>query len=204
MRSGASAHVRITLGAPQHTSSVAHNAAADQSVWAREKGGCLWKECAKFLKSHNGQHAALRDVEPVYVRFGSEADNRPHVAEPGMSALPPKADIELTCRHVRFCAGRFAQRPRLVTPRQTLVATDNYRQKFLNRSGACNAPCAGCSCGRAKPVTPVCRGRRWLGHSRSHAAACADVSGIASWPEPRSDRIAHGRPWASSAHPARS
>jgi hypothetical protein len=51
MRSGASAHVRITLGAPQRTSSVAHNAAADQSAWAREKGGCLWTECAKFLKS---------------------------------------------------------------------------------------------------------------------------------------------------------
>jgi hypothetical protein len=30
------------LGAPPRTSSVAHNAAADQSVWAREKGGCLW------------------------------------------------------------------------------------------------------------------------------------------------------------------
>jgi hypothetical protein len=39
-------------------------------------------------------------------------------------------------------------------------------------------------------------GGRW-------SAACADVSGIASWPEPRSDRIAHGRPWASSARPAR-
>src|SRR5262245_30178292 len=28
-------------------------------------------------------------------------------------------------------------------------------------------------------------------------------SGIASWPEPRSDRIAHGRPWASSVRPAK-
>src|SRR5262249_23570303 len=51
MRSGASAHVRITLGAPQRTSSVAHNAAADQSAWAHEKGVCLWTECAEFLKS---------------------------------------------------------------------------------------------------------------------------------------------------------
>jgi hypothetical protein len=33
-----------------------------------------------------------------------------------------------------------------------------------------------------KLVAPVCRGRRWLGRSRSRAAACADVSGIASWP----------------------
>jgi hypothetical protein len=68
----------------------------------------------------------------------------------------------------------------------------------------CNAPCAGCSCGRAKPAAHACRGRRWLGHSRSHAAACADGSGIASWPATRSDRTAHGRPWASSARPARS
>jgi hypothetical protein len=28
--------------------------------------------------------------------------------------------------------------------------------------------------------------------------------GLSPWPEPRSDRIAHGRPWASSARPARS
>jgi hypothetical protein len=39
---------------------------------------------------------------------------------------------------------------------------------------------------RARPVVPVCRGRHWLGHSRNRGAACADVSGIASWPEPRS------------------
>ena len=48
----------------------------------------------------------------------------------------------------------------------------------------CNALCAGCSCGRAKPVAPVCRGRRWLGHSRSHAAACADVSELHLGPSP--------------------
>src|SRR5262249_26048607 len=41
MRYGASARLRITLGALQRTSSVAHNAAAGQSAWAREKGGCL-------------------------------------------------------------------------------------------------------------------------------------------------------------------
>jgi len=39
---------------------------------------------------------------------------------------------------------------------------------------------------RARPVVPVCGGRHWLGHSRNRGAACADVSGIASWPEPRS------------------
>src|SRR5262245_65731089 len=31
-------------------------------------------------------------------------------------------------------------------------------------------------CGRARPVAPVCRGRRRLGRSRSHAPACADGS----------------------------
>ncbi len=33
-------------------------------------------------------------------------------------------------------------------------------------------PCAGCSCARARPVAPVCRGPRSPGHSRSHVAAC--------------------------------
>src|SRR5262249_27424346 len=32
-------------------------------------------------------------------------------------------------------------------------------------------------------VTHRVLGRRWLGHSRSRVAACADVWGIASWPE---------------------
>src|SRR6516162_6970320 len=61
-----------------------------------------------------------------------------------------------------------------------------------------SARCAGCCDGQARLVAPWCRGRRWLGHSSSHAAACADVSGIASWPEPRSDRIAHGRCYGAS------
>ena len=39
----------------------------------------------------------------------------------------------------------------------------------------CNAPCAECFCARAKPAAPWCRGRCWLGHSRSRAAACADA-----------------------------
>jgi hypothetical protein len=90
MRSGASAHVRITLGAPQRTSSVAHNAAADQSAWAREKEDAYGRNARSFsnrlgcfrlairgrmnethFERHNGPRAALRDVEPVYVRFGS-------------------------------------------------------------------------------------------------------------------------------------
>src|SRR5262249_30181324 len=41
---------------------------------------------------------------------------------------------------------------------------------------------------RAKPVAPVCRGRRWPGRSRSRGASCADGSETAFWREPRSDR----------------
>jgi hypothetical protein len=72
-----------------------------------------------------------------------------------------------------------------------ISAGSSHRQKFLNRSGASSV------------LAPVCRGPRSPGRSRSHVAACAGVLGIASWPEPRSDRIAHGRPWASSVRPAR-
>src|SRR5262249_4865970 len=36
----------------------------------------------------------------------------------------------------------------------------------------CNAPCAGCSCGRAKPAAPACRGRHWPARSRRRGAAC--------------------------------
>src|SRR5262249_6889140 len=89
MRSGASAHVRITLGAPQRTSSVAHNAAADQSAWAREKEDAYGRNARSFSnrlgcfrlairgrmnETHFERHNGLRDVEPVYVRFGSRAD----------------------------------------------------------------------------------------------------------------------------------
>jgi hypothetical protein len=75
--------------------------------------------------------------------------------------------------------------------------------KSIRRKLGIPDPCAGCSCGRAKPVAPVCRGPHSPGHSRSHVAACADGSETAFWREPRSDRIAHGRLWASSGHRAR-
>jgi len=39
--------------------------------------------------------AALRCFKQAHVHFGSEAANRPHVAETRMSALPPKADMPL-------------------------------------------------------------------------------------------------------------
>src|SRR5438067_527206 len=42
-----------------------------------------------------------------------------------------------------------------------------------------------------------------LGRSRNHAGACADGSETAFWRGPRSDRIVHGRLWASLA-PSRS
>jgi hypothetical protein len=44
----------------------------------------------------------------------------------------------------------------------------------------CNAPCAGCSCARAKPVAPACRGRHWRAHNHTRAAACEDGPGRAS------------------------
>jgi hypothetical protein len=43
-------------------------------------------------------------------------------------------------------------------------------------------PQVGGACGRVRPVAPACRGRRSPGRSRSRGAACADGSGIASWP----------------------
>jgi hypothetical protein len=50
--------------------------------------------------------AALRDFDPADVRFESKADNRPHVEKSGMSALPPKADIDRRGGECPLCAKR--------------------------------------------------------------------------------------------------
>ena len=46
--------------------------------------------------------AALRDFDWVFVRFGSGATEAGEATPQRLSALPPKADKEQTCRHVRF------------------------------------------------------------------------------------------------------
>src|SRR5262249_33414528 len=46
--------------------------------------------------------AALRDFSPVFVRFGSFATEMMGAIQRHMSALPPKADIDLRDAHVRL------------------------------------------------------------------------------------------------------
>jgi hypothetical protein len=89
-------------------------------------------------------------------------------------------------------------------------STDSFNDRSPSRSrGSGQAkvrysePCVGCSCARAKPVAPWCRGRHWPARSRSRASTCEGGLGTAFSPALRSGRIAHGRPWASSARPAR-
>ena len=59
----------------------------------------------------------------------------------------------------------------------------DHRHRRLLRTCA-GRPCAECSCGRARPAAPACRGRHWQAHSRSHGAACADGPRTASWRAP--------------------
>ena len=63
----------------------------------------------------------------------------------------------------------------------------------------CIGRCAECSCGRDSAARHGYRARRWQAYSRTHAAACEDAVGKASWRPCRAagrDGEADGAHWS--------
>src|SRR5215510_6546397 len=93
---------------------------------------------------HCGRPAALRDFSPVYDRSGSSATEAVDTTLRCMSALPPKADKQQRCRHVRFVPladeRTAAKRNRHSVSSSRLTTTDEGR-------GGC--PLLPCRCGSA-------------------------------------------------------
>ena len=113
--------------------------------------------------------------------------SRSHDHKRGVNRLPDESNSPPTGGSRLPHAHPSSFEMRRTVPVPAVPATAPIHANLARSRGTCRVKarcigrCAGCSCGRDSAARLGYRARRWQAYSRTHAAACEDAVGKASW-----------------------